>query len=92
MLSRTAVSLALVLPALASWLPTPGEVFQEASELVHSVSDEFIMVEHDFLDVVSGLKRKRCELRSSGGDDTDGFESAVKTCGIGGIIDLPDVK
>ena len=31
-----------------------------------------------------------CTVKANGVDDTDAFEQAVKQCGIGGTINLPD--
>ena len=94
MLLVTAASAFLIAPALASWLPSPGEVIEQASELVHSYGEEFLAIDESFWDASSGSRRKKCTLRSRGADsdDTDGFEKAVKECGIGGIINLPDDK
>lgn len=82
------VALAALTPALASWIPSAGEVFQEASQLI-SAEESTDLLSVSYI-VQDGLKKKDCTLRSTGGDDTDNFVLAVDTCGKGGIINLPD--
>lgn len=81
------VALAAVSPALASWIPSPGEIFQEVSELVSSDHVDVLSVSYTIKD---GHKVKDCTLKSTGGDDTDNFVKAVETCGKRGIINLVD--
>jgi hypothetical protein len=76
-----------VAPALASWIPSAGQVIQEVDQLIHGHADS------DLLSVEYGSfsgKSKKCTLKSGGKDDTDNFVQAVKDCGKGGVLHLPD--
>lgn len=76
-----------VAPALASWIPSPGQVIQEVDQFIHAQADsELLSVEYGSFNG----KGKKCTLKSGGEDDTDNFLQAVKDCGKGGILHLPD--
>lgn len=88
MLSKSLLALATILPVLGSWIPSVGDVFQEATELVYGAEDS-ISTQWVFVD---GKKRQECTLTAlgEGKDDTENFLKIIKKCGKGGIINFPD--
>lgn len=91
MLSRMIVVLGLLSSCLAGLIPSPDRLLNSVDHLLHP-SPSVLSVDPAYVDGSSGVKRKLCTLQSlgDGGDDTDDFLSAVKECGHGGIIRLPD--
>jgi hypothetical protein len=93
MRSTPLFALATLTPVWASFIPSAGEIFQEANELLSatktsaSKTDGLLTVS----DIVKdGKKVKDCTLKSTGGDDTDNFLHAVEVCGKHGSINLTD--
>ena len=84
-------ALSLVVPALGSLIPTPGQLFEGVDEYLHGQSGR-LEVQENYFDETSGVARKLCTLKSAGegGDDTDDFVKAIEECGKGGVVKLPD--
>ncbi|WVQ82697.1 hypothetical protein IAT38_004829 [Cryptococcus sp. DSM 104549] len=74
-------------------IPSSGELLTEIDHLIHPSSDAF-EYDSDYRDPQTGVKRPLCTLHALGDEkcDADNFEKAVKKCGDGGIITLPDAN
>jgi len=91
---------ASITPALASWIPSAGELIQDVDQYLHSSTPsssnpDLTLADSSLLSVERGSfggKGKKCTLRSGGdgADDTENFLKTVKECGKGGILHLPD--
>lgn len=89
--ATTAPSLASVL----EYLPSAQDAFAQADALIHPLQpSSYLEVYHDYMDISTQTKRKLCVLHPVGGEkfDDDNFKMAVKECGNGGIVRLPDAN
>ena len=85
--------LGLSSPAIASFIPSPGQIFEGADRLLYgSGASKTLVIDHDYYDATIHERRKKCTLTSfgEGQDDTDNFLEAVKECGKGGIITVAE--
>jgi hypothetical protein len=82
------------LASVLEYLPSAQDLVKEANALLHPTNNAQIEVHHDYLDETTQSKRKLCVLHPLGGDDFDdeNFKIAVKECGNGGIVRLPDAN
>lgn len=86
---------ALFAPALASIIPSPGEIFSSVHQVLHPTTGASLLeVDADYFDVSTQRHRKLCVLHPLGDeqDDYDNLLKAVAECGKGGIIRLPDAN
>lgn len=91
---------ASITPALASWIPSAGELIQDVDQYIHSSiasssNAQLELADSSLLSVERGSfqgKGKKCTLKSGGegADDTENFLKTVKECGHGGVLHLPD--
>lgn len=97
-LASTLAALAVSQAAVLSFNPV-----EAAAELVDSlthpsssaVGNPYIEIDEGYYHAESGKERKLCTLHpvpEGEGFDDDNFKSAVKECGNGGIIRLPDAN
>ena len=86
---------ALAVPSLASFIPSPQDVFESVDRVLHpQTGAQLLEIDTEFFDSSINKKRKRCTLHPLGDekDDSDNLVKAVKECGHGGIIHLPDAN
>ena len=96
----TLAFVASITPALASWIPTAGELIQDVDQYIHgstrsSSNPDLTLADSSLLTVARGSfrgKSKKCTLKSGGegADDTENFVKTVEQCGKGGVLHLPD--
>jgi hypothetical protein len=95
MLLKNIVLAAFAAPALASFIPTPQDIFTSVDRVLHPQTGvELLEVEADYYDASTNKKRKLCVLHPLGyeQDDSYNLEKAVAECGNGGILRLPDAN
>jgi len=93
MLLRNLALAVLAAPSLASFIPTPQDIFTSVDRALHPQTGvELLEVEADYYDVSADKKRKLCVLHPLGDEQDDSYnlEKAVAECGNGGILRLPD--
>ena len=93
LLGLLALSSSGSLASVLEYLPSAQDLVKEANALLHPTNAQ-IEVHHDYLDETTQSKRKLCVLHPLGGDefDDENFKIAVKECGNGGIVRLPDAN
>ncbi|ORY33759.1 putative polygalacturonase [Naematelia encephala] len=100
MMLRALSALACLVPALAGVidlsLGSTEHVLNSVGHLHfgHPLSASALEVTQYYYDPAAGYARKLCSLKSlgEGEDDTDNFLEAVKECGKGGVVRLPDAN
>ncbi|WWC58634.1 uncharacterized protein I303_101178 [Kwoniella dejecticola CBS 10117] len=99
MWSKILVAGTLLTSALAGVIdltvPSAGELLSELDAVLHPQSEpHLISYNENYLDPETQTNRKHCTLRARGDekDDSDNLVTAVKKCGKGGIIKLPDAN
>jgi len=96
MLSQTLLTaLATLAPVLGGVInfsiPSAEQVLSEIDSFVHpNALPAALTIHKNHYNQASGQIGKLCELRASGGDDTDNFVTAFQECGRNSIIRLPD--
>ena len=83
MLLRTLCASLVVSSALSGIIPSPGDIFYDAYELVYqSYLQLGQSIDYNYFDPVAGYTRRLCNLYAvgDGGDDTDIFMEAVQEC------------
>jgi hypothetical protein len=86
---------ALAAPTLASFIPTPQDVFSAVDQVLHPQTGvNLLEVQADYYDAAVSKKRKLCILHPLGDEQDDSYnlEKAVAECGNGGILRLPDAN